>query len=187
MRKRLFFLALAACALAAAGCGDRSLLLSVDIASYLDPAVKDISFGPVPVLPGGVVSGEQPLVADMTVNMLSSMGDVVDVENVELTLTTIASATTGDGVDTLRVYMSDAATDPRTTAPVMTQVLHFTAGESDTVQSTLGDDPRIAALFGDKSMRLCLTTSLRGPAAGDSLNGRLRIHDLDAVVIAGRK
>ncbi len=187
MRKRLVPVPFLAAALLLAGCGDRSLMLSVDIASYLDPALTDVSFGPVPVLPGGVASGEQALIADMTVHMLSSMGDVVDVENVELTMTTIASATTGDGVDTLRVYMSDTATDPRATAPVLTQVLHFAAGQSDTVQTTLGSDPRIAALFSDKSMRIALTTSLRGPAAGDSLNGRLRIRDLDAVVIAGRK
>ncbi|MBK7367441.1 MAG: hypothetical protein IPJ04_05870 [Candidatus Eisenbacteria bacterium] len=183
--RRLFFLALLAIALA--GCGDRSLMLSVDIASYLDPATTDISFGPVPVIPGGIQTGEQPLVADKTVNMLSSMNDVVEVENVELTLTTIADASRGSGVDTLRVYLSDSATDPRTTTPVLVQVLQFTAGQSDTVQSTLGSDPRVAALFTDKAMRMCVTTSLHGPASGDSLSGRLRITELDAVVIAARK
>lgn len=169
------------------GCGNRSLMLSVDMASYMNPAEKDISFGPVPVLSGGLVTGEQALVPNMNVNMLSSMNNVVDVKNVELTLTSIASASTGSGTDTLRIYMSDAATDPLTTVPVIVQVLNFAAGVDDTVQSTTGNDARIAALFTNKSLRMSVTTSLRGPASGDSLNGRLRIHGLDAVVIAGRQ
>lgn len=191
MRSRLWIvpalLALVALSALLGGCGNRSLMLTVDVASYMSPAEKDVSFGPVPVLPGGLVTGEQPLVGNMSVNLLSSMSDVVDVQDVALTLTTIASATSGSGLDTLRVYMSDSNTDPRTTAPVLTQVLDFTAGVPDTVQSTLGHDDRISALFANKAMRMCVTTSLRGPASGDSLSGRLQIHALDAVVIAGRK
>ena len=45
MRTRTLALLLVALAAVAAGCGDRSLMLSVDIASYIDPAVKDVSFG----------------------------------------------------------------------------------------------------------------------------------------------
>jgi len=187
MRTRTLALLLVALAAVAAGCGDRSLMLSVDIASYIDPAVKDVSFGPVPVLPGGVATGEQALVDDMNVNLLSSMNDVVDVKDVELTLTTIASATRGNGVDTLRVYLSDENTDPRSTAPVLVQALEFAAGAPDTVQSTFGDDARVAALFTNKALRMTLTTSMRGPASGDSLSGRLQIRGLDAVIIAGRQ
>ena len=45
----------------------------------------------------------------------------------------------------------------------------------------------MAELFTGKRMRLTLTNALRGPDAGADLNGRLRVHALDAVLIAGRK
>ena len=58
---------------------------------------------------------------------------------------------------------------------------------SDTVTSTAGHDPRVAALFTDKALRLTVTTSLHGPASGSPLSGRFAIARFDALVIAARK
>lgn len=40
-----------------AGCGDRALVMHVDLLSYLDDAQTRQRFGPVPVVPGGLVTG----------------------------------------------------------------------------------------------------------------------------------
>lgn len=172
-----------------AGCGDRSVILKVDLASHLDAAARDVSPPPVPVVvPDGLWTGRQALVDDQHVNMLGGMGDAVDVRDVQLTMTTIASATTGSGVDTLRVFVSDEATHPLTTSPVIVQFLSFTAGTPDTVVTNLVDNTRMTALFAQKALRLTITTSLRGPGSGtDPLVCNLKIHSLDAVVVAGRK
>ncbi len=170
-----------------AGCGNRDLILRVDIKSFLTPAQTQQSFGPIPAIPGGGWSGEQALVNDNHINMLSGLGNAVVVKHVEVTLATIVTSASGTGVDTMRVYVSDLATDPRSTAPVFTQVLNFVPGTSDTVTSVLTDDARVDSLFTQKTMRLTVTTSLRGPASGSALNGGIEIHTFDAVAVAGRK
>ena len=99
----------------------------------------------------------------------------------------MAAGTSGTGSDTLRVYASDPNTAPRTTAPVLTQVVAFSAGTSDTVNTVVDQNAALIQLFTGKRLRVSVTTSVRGPSAGNSLNGSLRVIALDAVVVAGRK
>lgn len=183
--RRIPILALAALALA--GCGDRHLILSVDVLSYLDPADTQAAFGPVPPIPGGLASGEQPLVNDATINLLEGLNSVAEVQTVSIAMAAVVSDSTGSGLDTLRVYASDVDTDPGTTPPLIESAFALQPGVTDTVQVELPADARVAALFTQRQMRLTITTSLRGPSAGDPLNGRVRLSRLDAVVVAGRK
>lgn len=172
-----------------AGCGDHSVILKVDLASHLDAGARDVSPPAVPVVsPNGLWTGQQALVNDQHVNMLGGMGDAIDVRDVQLTMTTIATDTTGSGVDTLKVFVSDEATNPLTTSPVIVQYLSFTPGAQSTVVTNLVDNARMTALFAQKALRLTITTSLRGPGSGTApLLCNVRIQSLDAVVVAGRK
>jgi hypothetical protein len=186
MRTRIGIL-LATAALVLAGCGDHNLVLKVDILSYLDPELRSVAFGPIPATPGGLVTGEQAIVQDETINMLEGLNGVAEVEAVEITMTVIARDSTGSGVDTLRVYVSDDATAPLATQPIIEQVVTLTPGQTDTVSTTVSGDRRVADLFVQRSMRLSVTTSGRGPETGDALNGAVELSKLEAVVIAGRK
>jgi hypothetical protein len=182
LRITLALLALAALA----GCGDRALILRVDILSYLDEAAGTFRFGPVPAVPGGLASGEQTLVPDREVNLLAGLGDVADVQSVTFTLAAIARDSTGSGTDTMRVYMSGATAAPRATPPVLVLPFALVPGQVDTVRVTLDGDARVRALFAERTLRLEVTTSLRGPETGEPLNGSVRLDALDAVVVAKR-
>lgn len=170
-----------------AGCGDRDLILRLDIKSFLSPAQSQTAFGPILVIPGGRWSGEQPLVDDAHINMLEGLGNAVVVKHFEVTLATIVSASSGTGTDTMRVYASDVNTNPRATEPVFTQVLNIVPATSDTVTSVLNDSAHMDSLFTQKAMRLTVTTSLRGPSNGGTLNGSLAIHRFDAIAVTSRK
>lgn len=170
-----------------AGCGDRRLVLKVDVLSFLDPAATQGSFGPIPAIPGGLVTGEQPLISDLQINLLNGVDDVASVQSVTFSLSAVFHDSTGSGADTMRVYMSDVATDPRTTPPVLTLPIALVPGQTDTVDVAVDGDSRVAALFLQPQVRMTVTTSLRGPASGPDLNGRFHIRALDAVVIAARK
>ena len=69
MPARRFLLPLAAAALLA-GCGDRHLVLRVDVLSFIVPADRQRDFGPVPAVPGGVATGEVALVDNADVSLL---------------------------------------------------------------------------------------------------------------------
>lgn len=184
--KRMLVLLLLAVA-ASSGCGNRRLVLNVDILSYLDPTVTRIAFGPVPPFPGGFYTEEQILVRDVEVNLVDGTNSISTVQNVSISMTAIAADSTGAGVDTLRLYLSDLGIDPLDTVPAVTLPITLVPGAVDTVRVDLGTDSRIAGLFSGKRMRLTLTTALRGPDSGDSLNASIRVSALDVVLVAGRK
>jgi len=167
-----------------AGCGDRNLILKVDVLSYMQPSQTRVAFGPIPAVPGGFSTGEVALIDDQHINLLAGMGDVVSIDAVTLSLAAMSQDSTGSGADTLRVYLSDEATDPRTTIPVISQAIVFQPGVTDTTRVTVDGDSRVTQLFAGKKVRLTATTSLRGPASGPALNGRLQLIALDAVVVA---
>ncbi len=183
LRASLALVALAA----VAGCGDHALVLEVNLLSYMDASITQQRFGPIPAAPGGLASGEQSLVPDQEVNLLDGLSDVVNVQSVSVRVAIITRDSTGSGVDTMRVYMSDIAAAPRTTSPVLTHALGLTPGSVDTVVTDFEGDSRVTALFAERRFRLEITTSVRGPASGAPLNGSVRIQQLDAVVVAKRK
>lgn len=169
-----------------AGCGDHALVMHVDLLSYLDPAQTRQSFGPVPVVPGGLVSGEQELVADQDVNLVDGLGDVAEVQTVAVSFAAVLRDSTGSGSDTLRLYLSDPSVSPRSTPPAFEVAVALVPGSTDTVRTEFTGDPRVAALFAQRRFRFTLTTSLRGPESGEALNGHVALSAIDAVVVAKR-
>jgi len=177
----------AAAALALAGCGDRNLVVNVDVLSYVDPGYTSIAFGPLPPVPGGLATGEVPLVDGMTINLVDGLGSVAEVKSVTLFLTAVARDSTGSGTDTVRVYVSDESYNPLWTPPIIEQAVTLQPGRADTVQAVFPGDRRVADLFMGRTLKLSVTNAARGPASGDPLNGRIELRALNAVVIAGRK
>lgn len=186
MRTLRHVLAAAALAAALAGCGDRNLVLSVNLLSFLDAGQTQTSFGPYPPAPGGIATGEMALVDDAQIQLFEGLGDAAQVKNVTVTVHMECADSTGSGTDTLRVYLSGSGQAPLATPPVLTSIVALTPGQTDTVTAVLDGSQQLADLFTRKMVRLSVTNSLRGPDAGDPLNARARLIRLDAVVVAGR-
>ena len=173
--------------LAVPGCGDKSLVLKVDVLSYMDASQTDFTFGPIPALPGGIATGEQNVVPATDVNLFGNFGEVAAVRAVSMRIAVVSESYSGAGSDTLRMYVSDPETDPRTTPAVLSQPIVFTPATAETVVTEFGGDARVLDLFAAKQLRLAITTSVRGPDSGQALSGHIHVIGLDAVVIAGRK
>ena len=186
MRARQILL-LAAVAVMLAGCGDRNLVLKVDVLSFVGPASRAVDFGPIPIFPLGLWTGEITVIDDQHISMLQGLSDAVAIQTVTVSLNALAIDYTGSGADTIRVYLSDEQTNPRATPPVLTLGFALNPGQTDTIRTVLGDDPRVTSLFAAKQMRVSVTTALRGPVLGSSLSGRLELTGIDAVVIARSK
>jgi len=186
MRGNRMWLVIAAAA-GLAGCGDRRVVFQVDVLSYLDASQREFPFGPIPPAPGGFATGEQPVVQDQTVHLLGGASSVAEVQSVSIASTTVSTTSSGSGLDTLRLYLSDESTDPMMTSPVMVLPLQLVAGSTDTTHVDISGDQRVADLFMGQRLRMALTTSYRGPSSGSDLNGVISVVQIDAVVIAGRK
>ena len=189
MRTTRWIIAMAALGLLA-GCGDRHLVLKVDVLSYLDPTLTHAEFGPIPAIPGGLSTGEQQLVKDAQINLVDGTTNPADAQSISISMTTIATDSTGSGADTLRLYVSDTNTDPLTTPPVAVLPMMLEPGVTDTAHVDLGSDQRVADLFASKKLRITLTNSLRGPddaVSSEPLNAKVAITEIEAVMVAGRK
>ena len=171
-----------------AGCGAHQVVLHVDVLSFT-PSLQQ-PFTGVPDVPPFTppISGTRTVVDKQQINLLSGLGDATTIHDVSFRLQTVANATGGSGSATLRVYLSDTNTDPLTTTPILTQTLTFTAGQPDTVTSTVSGNAQLDALFARKQLQLSIDGTFVGPSSGAALTGAsLKFVALDAVVIAGRK
>ena len=188
MRPRLLMLVVSAVTLVLlAGCGDRNLVIAIDVLSYLDPSLTQFAFGPLPAAPGGIATGEIAVIRDVNINLVERPNDLTKVQSVSLEFGAEVRDSTGSGADTLRLYLSDTATDPLTTTAVATLPVALVDGQVDTVNVSVAGDQRLADLFNGKSLRLSATNSARGPVSGADLNGRLKFTKITATVVAGRK
>jgi len=185
MRSTRVMVAVSALALLA-GCGDRRLVLDIDVLSYLDPSTTQETVGPVPAVPGGLVSGEKAVVSNESIHLLDGVSSAIKVESVSFALAAVVTDSTGSGSDTLRVYLSPAGQDPMTTPPVVEAPIVMSPGATDTVTVAVDGDQRVNDLFAGHDVQLSFTTSLRGPGSGPALNGRFALTQLRATVVGGR-
>ncbi len=184
MRTRPFLALAALAALVLAGCGDRRLLVGVDALSFTSAEQRAIAFGPVPALPVPVTTGELCVLDDLDVSLFGGASDVVDVQAVTIAVSADVTDSTGSGLDTLRLYLSDAQTSPQSTTPVLEIPVTLTPGDTIPIRAVVNGDARVQSLFAQDKIRLSLTTALRGPATGQALNGRVVLTQLRADVVA---
>jgi hypothetical protein len=96
------------------GCGDRSLILTVDVLSFLDPG--DVSQGYS--VPGGMPAASMD-VASESVNLLPGIEDVTEIASATLSLAASFDNQTGAASGTLLVYITPAdLSDPFSAPPV---------------------------------------------------------------------
>jgi hypothetical protein len=168
-------------ALVAAGCGQGKLILRIDLLSFLSPGETAGGYGPIP--PG--IGDSVTVVADRAINLVPGLQDVSVVDHVDLEVVGEFRNQSGSGSGAVRVYLSDSATDPFTTAPIVVPVT-LNGAATDTVSVDVLGDPRIAQLFTSKELRLGLRVALAADPGPDPVQGTFVLTRLRAIVTAGQ-
>jgi hypothetical protein len=177
--RKLVWAPVALAALLLSGCGDHSLILNVDILSFLSPSETAGHYGPIP---GGVT--DSVTVVSRSLDLLPGVNDITNVSDVEVTAAAQFANATGSGAATAKIFVSAAGTDPFTadTTPIVLPVT-LQPGVTDTVSVTVAGDAELAGLFlGDRAelgIRVGYTSG-----AGAALEGDFRLVTLRAVVTA---
>lgn len=180
MRMRSLLLGIAVLA-ALAGCGDRRLVLRVDVLSYLAPGDRSV---PVIAPPG--LDTTVAVVNDQPVSLFEGLSDVADVESVNLALGATAADSVGSGTVTLRLYLAEDGADPLATPPVIEQTLTLVPGRTDTLSASVDGDARVNALFTKHLIRATITATLHPTDPLSPLAGRVTFTRIDAVVVCRR-
>ena len=183
MRTRAFIV-IAVAALALAGCGDRNLVLKVDVLSYLDDSQKTINVAAVPAV--GEI-GSIPILPDMSINLIKGLDAAAQVRSATLSLGGQVTVESGSGSGKFKLYLSDEDTDPLTTQPVMNVPVTFSAGSPAIVDAETAGSLAMAELFTQEKLRLAVVLDSVVIAPPGVTNMTVNITRLEAIVIAGRK
>jgi len=113
------------------GCGDRSLILTVDVLSFLSPSDVSQSYS----IPGGFPADTVD-VASETVNLLPGIEDVTEVASATLKIGASFDNQTGSASGFLLIYIASAdSTDPFTTTPIASLPFSLTPGNVTNVST----------------------------------------------------
>lgn len=168
-------------------CGPRQVIVGIDVASWIPAAQRSGSFGPMPAAPGGMTTGEVPVLDRLAVRALGGLDDVAVVHSVRFEVSATVVDSTGSGADTLRLYVGAPGQDPRQHPAVIEVPVALTPGETTIAEATRHADARVAALLLAGDCTLTLTQSARGPSSGEALNGRFRLDRIRAVLTAASR
>jgi len=145
-----------------AGCGDRSLILTVDVLSFLDPADVSQAYGPIP----GGVSGVTVDVASEEVSLLQGIEDVTEVSSAKLEIGASFDNTTGTADASFAIYITPGdSADVFSTAPIADIPVALTPGTVTIVSTEVSSDALAHALVQDKAkigLRITFDTTASG-------------------------
>jgi hypothetical protein len=164
-----------------AGCGDRNLILRVDLLSFLDAGERESHYGPVP--PG--ISDSVAVIAGRRLNLLPGLQDVTNVTDVELEVAAVVNNLSGSGTGRIAVYLSAAGTDPfvEDTTPIV-GTFAVNGAMSDTIQTIRVGDAELAELFTAKEVELGIRVVLDSGVGIEALEGDVVLARLHAIVTA---
>jgi hypothetical protein len=128
--------------LLSAGCGDRSLILTVDVLSFLNPSDVSQAY----TVPGGVPATTMDL-ASQSVNLLPGVQDVTEIATATLHIEASFDNTAGTANGTLLLYIASAdSTDPFTAAPIASIPVALTPGNITNISTDVTSAALAAAL-----------------------------------------
>jgi hypothetical protein len=183
VRRIIALLVLLSLALASGGCGDRSLVLTVNLLSFLDPAQRTQAYGPLP--PNIAVQNVD--VASQEVNLLEGLGDAVDVESASLRLGVRFANETGSATGSLRVYIAPAdSADPYSVPPIADVPVTLTPGDTTHVATEVASSPALAAALTQSRAKVAVRLSVDTTGSPAVLQGVETIEELVAIVVTKR-
>jgi hypothetical protein len=167
-------------ALVLAGCGDKSLILRVDILSFLAPSDKQAHYGPVP----GGLSDSVVVTPSRSLSLLPGIKDITVVQSVSIDAAGVFANTTGSGTGSVKIFLSPEGTDPFTTdtTPIVLPVT-LSPATNDTVRVTIDGDQQLKDLFVGNKAELGIRATLNA-AVGPPVEGDFTLIELRAIVTA---
>lgn len=169
--------------LSLSGCGDRNLVLTVNLLSFLDPAQRTEAYGPLP--PNVALNNVD--VASQEVNLLEGLGDAVDVESASLRLGVRFENASGSAIGSLRVYIAPAdSADPYSVPPIADVPVTLTPGDTIHVATEVASSTALAEALTQSRARVAVRLSVDTTGSSAPLQGVETIEELTAIVVTKR-
>jgi hypothetical protein len=169
--------------LLAAGCGDRSLILTVDVLSFLDPADVSQNYGPIP----GGLSSVTVDVASEEVSLLPGIQDVTDVASASLQIGASFDNSTGTASAHLLIFITSAdSADAFSSAPIADIPVTLTPATITNVSTEITSNALAQAMVQPK-VKIGLRVSFDTSSSAVPVQGTETITKLLATVITKKQ
>jgi hypothetical protein len=183
VRRTAALLPLLAALIALPGCGDRSLVLTVNLLSFLDPADRTEAYGPIP--PDVAVTNLD--VASQEVNLLEGLGDAVDVESASLRLGVRFENQTGNATGSLKVYIAPGdSADPYSVPPLADVPVTLLPNDTTHIATEIASSPELADALTQSRAKIAVRISYDTTGSPAPLQGIETMEELSAVVVTKR-
>jgi len=159
------------------GCGNRNLILTVDILSFMDPASRAMNYGPIPPSPSDTVE----VFAD-SLNLLQGVGDVTRVASASLDVAASFDNASGAATGDFLIYFAAAdSANPFTTTPVADIPFQLLAGQITNVNTHVDTSPVLAEVLTHDRAKVGLRIIFNGTSF--PIQGRETLTLLRATVV----
>ncbi len=183
MKRIATLLVLAGLALGLAGCGDRSLILTVNLASFLDPSQRSQSYGPIP--PDVAVTDID--LATQNVNLLEGLGDAVDVQSASLRIGARFENQTGSATGHLLLYIAPGDSGSAFSVPPIADIpVTLVPNDTTHIATEVTSSPALAAALTQKQAKVGVRISFDTTGSLTLLQGTETIEELLAIVVTKR-
>ncbi|MGE5175888.1 MAG: hypothetical protein ACM3JJ_05870 [Hyphomicrobiales bacterium] len=182
MRRAIAFFVLVP--LLVTGCGDRSLILTVDVLSFLDPADVSSDYGPIP---GGIPSTTVDL-ATQEANLLPGIQDATEISSATLQIGASFDNQTGTANAHFLVYVTPGDSADVFSAPPIADIpVSVTPGTLTNVSTEVTSTALAEALVHEKAKIGVRATFDTTPSGATPVQGTETITLLRATVITKKK
>ncbi len=169
--------------LLAAGCGDRSLILTVDVLSFLDPADVSQNYGPIP----GGLSSVTVDVASQEVSLLPGIADVTEIASASLQIGASFDNSTGSASAHLLIFITSAdSADVFSSVPIADIPITLTPATITNVSTEITSNALAQAMV-QKKVEIGLRVSFDTSSSAVPVQGTETITKLLATVITKKQ
>jgi hypothetical protein len=159
------------------GCGNRNLILTIDILSFMDPGSRTVNYGPIPLTPSDTVE-----VFSDSLNLLQGVSDVTRVMSASLDVAASFDNTSGAATGDVLIYFAAAdSADPFTTTPIADIPFQLFAGQITNVSTHIEASPALAEVLTHDRAKVGLRIIINGTSF--PIQGTETLTKLTATVI----
>lgn len=173
---RFAFLILALSAGAAVGCGVDSVLLNVDVDSFMDEEDRMTSYD-VPPVPG-VLPPVTAVFGPASVAIPEGLDDVAEVEEADVTVRVVVDNEAGDGDITVRLYFAPDGIVPFTREPAAIVQTAFSGAGQSTVEETIELTETVRELFEASRVSFGYDVTVSGTSAATGIRGSVEVQEI---------
>jgi hypothetical protein len=170
-------------ALGLPGCGDRNLILTVNLLSFVDASERSQPYGPIP--PGIALASSDLVTQD--VDLAKGLGDAVDVESASLKVGARFENQTGSATGHLLLYIAPGDSDSAFSVPPIADI-PVTLAPNDTTEiaTEIASSPALAAALTQSRAKIGVRISVDTTGSLAVLQGTETLEELLAVVVTKR-